>query len=125
MTDREEIIQNYIDGYNQFDVDRMVRDFDHDIVFENIQSGEVTMSLSGLPSLRAQAEQAKAYFSTRRQTIRSFKHFNDHTEIEIEYHAILAMDFPNGLKKGQPLDLVGESIFHFSGGKIIKLTDIS
>jgi hypothetical protein len=35
------------------------------------------------------------------------------------------MDFPNGLQKGQELDLTGKSIFKFSGDTIIKLTDIS
>ena len=125
MTNRETIIQNYVDGYNQFDIDKMVRDFDLGIVFENIQNGEVTMSLSGLPSFRAQAQKAKGYFSTRRQTIKSFQHSTDQTEIEVEYHAVTAMDFPNGLKKGHHLDLLGKSIFHFSGDKIVKLTDIS
>ena len=35
------------------------------------------------------------------------------------------MDFPNGLKKGQELNLIGKSIFEFDGDKIIKLTDVS
>ena len=40
MTNREKIIKNYIDGYNQFDIDKMVFDFDDNIVFENIQNDE-------------------------------------------------------------------------------------
>jgi len=81
--------------------------------------------LTGLKALRQQAEQAKNYFTTRTQTIKSFKHLGDETEIEIDYHAILGMDFPNGLKTGDELKLKGKSIFKFLNNKIIKLTDIS
>ena len=125
MKNREKIVKNYIDGYNQFDCDKMLIDFDENVVFENIQKGEITMSLIGLKALRQQAEQAKSYFTTRTQTIISFKHLGDETEIEIDYYAILGMDFPNGLKKGDELKLKGKSIFKFLNNKIIKLTDIS
>lgn len=125
MIDREKIIKNYIDGYNQFDIDKMITDFDDHIVFENIQNGETNMSLKGLTHFRQQAEQAAAYFTTRVQTIKSYKHFDTETEIEINYNAVLAMDFPNGLQKGHELNLLGKSIFVFNSEKIIKLTDIS
>jgi hypothetical protein len=60
------------------------------------------------------------------KTIKSFTHNDDETEIVINYSAVLAMDFPNGLKKGETLNLTGKSVFKFSdNSKIIKLTDIS
>lgn len=123
MIEREKIIKNYIDGYNQFDIEKMVRDFDENVIFENIRNGEADMSLSGLVAFEQQAEQAKAYFTKRSQTIKSFKHLEKESEIEIEYHAILDLDFPNGFKKGQELNLTGKSIFKFSENRIIKLTD--
>ncbi len=125
MTERESIIKNYVDGYNAFDIDKMVVDFDENVVFENIQNGETNMSLSGLTEFRQQAEQAKNYFTKRTQTIKSFSHLGNVTEIEIDYYAVLSMDFPNGLKSGQELHLKGKSIFKFFGDKVIKLTDIS
>lgn len=125
MTDREKIIQNYIDGYNQFDIDKMVADFDDKIVFENIQNGKINMTLTGLTSFKQQAEKAVTYFSKRKQTIKSIRHFENRTEIEIDYNAVLAMDFPNGLKKGQELNLSGKSIFEFEGTRITRLTDVS
>ena len=125
MTQREKIISNYIKGYNGFDVDRMVADFDERIVFENISNGEVNMSLTGLTSFRDQAEQVKSYFSARTQTIIAYKHQADETEVQIDYSAVLAIDLPNGLKKGDELKLQGRSVFRFSGDKIIKITDIS
>lgn len=125
MTDRERIIQNYIDGYNAFAIDKMVADFDDNIRFENVQSGQVTMTIEGIKSFKEQAELAKSYFTTRQQTIKEFKHRDNETEIAVDYRAVLAMDFPNGLKSGQELSLTGKSVFGFAGNKIITLTDIS
>jgi hypothetical protein len=125
MKSREEIINNYIESYNQFNDDKMVIDFAHNIVFENISNGEINMSLLGLDAFKNQAEIAKNYFTTRKQTVTSFNHEADETTIEIDYYAILNMDFPNGLKKGDELILKGKSVFKFLDNKIIKLTDIS
>ena len=126
MNEREKIIRDYIEGYNQFDVDKMVANFDANITFENIQNGEVNMSLNGLTPFLRQAEQAKSYFEKRNQNIISIRHAGDETEIDIEYIAVLAKDFPNGLKRGQRLQVVGKSVFRFSAdNKVIKLTDIS
>lgn len=125
MRNRESAVKNYIEGYNQFDIDKMVADFDQNIVFKNIQNGETNMVLTGLSEFRQQAEQAKAYFAKRTQTIKSFFHYERTTEVEIDYNAVLEMDFPNGLKRGQELNLTGRSIFEFNGDKIIQLADIS
>ncbi|MCK8143311.1 nuclear transport factor 2 family protein [Flavobacterium sp. I-SCBP12n] len=122
---REKIIQNYIDGYNEFDIEKMVRDLDDEIVFQNIQDKEMNMTLNGINAFKQQAEQAKSYFENRQQRITSTKHIDDKTEIEIEYSAVLGMDFPNGLKKGQQLEIKGKSIFVFKDNKISELTDIS
>lgn len=125
MTHRKQIISNYIEGYNRFDVSKMVKDFSDDIVFENIQNNEVSLTLHGIEEFRAQAEAATRYFSEREQKIKSFRHDNDRTEVEIAYFGILAEDLPNGMKKGQELNLNGKSVFEFRKDKIIRLTDIS
>jgi len=125
MKEREKIIQNYIDGYNQFNIEKMITDFDRCIYFENIQAGEVNMTINGLAAFKEQAEKAKSYFSSRHQRIISFKHSDNDTEVEIGYTAVLEMDFPDGLKKGQKIIFKGKSIFTFLKSKIIRLTDIS
>jgi hypothetical protein len=125
MINREKIIENYIAGYNQFDIDKMMADFDDKIVFENIQNGEVNMTLSGLNEFRNQAEEAKKYFSEREQTITFFSHSENQSEIAIDYRAVLAMDLPNGMQKGQELNLKGKSVFEFLDDKIVRLADIS
>lgn len=79
----------------------------------------------GSEAFNEQAEKAKQGFSARKQTIRCCTHQNDKTEAEIDYIGILAMDLPNGMKKGDSLRLQGRSIFKFSGDGIVKLTDIS
>lgn len=125
MNHREEIIKNYIDAYNNFDVDRMVRDFDASIRFENITAGRTTLIIEGLENFRVQAEATKKVFLKRKQTIKSFKHSKNQTEIEIIYSALVAADLPGGLRKGDTLNLVGQSVFKFAGNKIVQLTDIS
>lgn len=122
---REDIINYYIAGYNSFDPDKMIAHFDDNIIFENVQNGQVNITLNGIRAFKEQAGQSREYFSSREQTIKSFKHSHNKTEVEIDYVAVLAMDFPNGLKKGELLTLKGKSIFEFQDNKIIKLTDIS
>jgi NADPH-dependent ferric siderophore reductase len=122
---REQIINHYINAYNNFDVDEMVANMDPSIKFENMSNGEVNMTLNGLPAFIEQAEQAKTMFISRQQTIKSFKQTANQTEIDIVYHAVLAIDLPNGMKKGDELNLTGKSIFKFLGDKINELTDIS
>jgi hypothetical protein len=125
MEERESIIRNYLEGYNQFDVDKMIANFADDIVFENVSDDQITISLSGLKAFKEQAEQAKSYFSRREQKATSFEHKAKETHVAIDYSAILAMDFPNGLKKGDVLNLNGKSVFEFSGNHIVRLTDRS
>src|SRR4051812_31318091 len=115
MEQRERIIKNYIEAYNNYDIDNMLADFDDNIKFENIADGQVDMAITGIDNFREQAEQAKAIFNERKQTIRSMEHDGDRTTVEIGYSAVLAVDFPNDLKKGDVLNLVGRSIFSFRG----------
>lgn len=99
MDARTQIIKDYIKAYNAFDTDNMIRDFDEMILFENVQNGKVNLSIRGLEAFKRQADQAKDYFEKRQQTIRSVQHDINVSEIEVDYYAVLAMDFPNGLKK--------------------------
>ncbi|MFD2203087.1 nuclear transport factor 2 family protein [Shivajiella indica] len=123
---RELVIRNYINAYNAFDVHGMIKDMDTNILFENISDGQVTMSLKGIEAFRQQAEQSLSYFSSRNQSIETLVHEKDQTVVELNYRAVLAMDFPNGLKKGDQIQLRGKSIFKFSKeNKIIHLKDIA
>jgi hypothetical protein len=122
---REKIIDNYIKAYNNFDVNSMLADVDEYITFENISNGETNMTLAGIASFKEQATQAPMLFKSRQQTVTALEHSTDHTEVNIAYHAVLAIDLPNGMKAGDELNLNGKSIFKFANDKIISLTDIS
>ncbi|CAM3688879.1 nuclear transport factor 2 family protein [Sphingobacterium sp. arapr2] len=116
----------YVEAYNSMDVKNMVADFSDDIIFQNVMNGEKTMELRGIEEFKRQAIDALSYFSERQQSIESICHKQNSTEITINYKAVAAMDFPNGLKKGDEINLQGQSIFEFSAdGKIVRLTDIA
>lgn len=125
MMAREKIISDYIDAYNHFDLERMLRHLDEAVMFENISDGIVNKSLIGLIAFKEQAVETANLFSKRKQTIISWRHDEQVTEVEISFHAVLAADLPNGLEKGAELHLQGKSVFRFSGDKIIELKDIS
>lgn len=122
---REIIINHYVESYNTCHVDGMLRDMADDVHFENISDGHVNVSIKGLDAFRKQAEEAITFFSGRQQIITSMIHQEDKTEVDIEYKAMLAVDLPNGLKKGDVLQMVGKSVFTFSETQITTLTDIS
>ncbi|WP_254528942.1 MULTISPECIES: nuclear transport factor 2 family protein [unclassified Sphingobacterium] len=126
MNSREEIIKNYINGYNSFNTEMMSRDLDENLLFENISNGNVTDSLVGKQEFMNQAEQAKSFFSERHQKITAMEHFENYSEITIEYSAKLSKDLSPELNIGDSIQLDGKSIFEFSPeNKIIVLKDIS
>lgn len=122
----ENIIRNYIDAYNAFDVDEMVANFDEEIRFENISEGNSSLVLYGLAAFRDQAEKSKTYFTERKQAITSLRNIGkDRVEVNIDYAGKLAIDLPNGMLRGDTLQLQGKSVFTFRNNKIIALTDHS
>ncbi len=122
---RKNIIEHYIDSYNNFEIENMLKDLDENIVFRNIANGEVNLTTKGIAEFKAQAEQAKNLFSQREQKIIGLKFGTDEVEVEIFYNGAIAVDFPNGLKSGSKIELGGKSIFRFAGDKIIEIEDIS
>lgn len=126
LNDRTTKVFNYVEAYNNMDVENMIADFDDGIIFINVMNGEKSMELQGIEEFKKQAIEGLSYFSEREQSIESITHTYNSTEITINYRAIAAMGFPNGLKKGDEINLQGKSIFEFStDGKIVRLTDIS
>ncbi|MBC6606107.1 nuclear transport factor 2 family protein [Hymenobacter sp. BT188] len=121
----KQLVQAYIEAYNRFDVDGMVRHLHEDVVFRNIANGEVNLTTTGKESFRQQAEQAKQYFSQREQRVTDWQVEDNRVEVLVDYTAVAAMEFPNGLKPGDTLQLKGKSIFRFADGRIISIDDIS
>lgn len=121
----KQLVQDYIEAYNRFDVDGMVRHLHEGVVFRNISGGEVNLTTTGKESFRQQAEQATQYFSQREQRVTDWQVADNQVEVLINYAAVAAMDFPNGLKAGDTLQLKGKSIFQFADGQIVSIEDIS
>ena len=122
---QKQIIENYVNSYNNFDVNGMTKDLDENVVFENISNGKVDLRTEGIKEFKKQAELAKQYFKQRKQTIETLE-FNDSVvSVGIDYVAILNINLPNGMKSGDTLKLKGKSRFQFEKGKIKKLTDES
>lgn len=125
MTTAETIIRAYVDAYNAFDIDKMCSLLHDDIIFENISGEVVNLRTSGLVEFRQTAEQGKVWFSERLQTIKRIEDVGSHTVVEISFAAVVAIDLPNGLKKGDALSLEGVSHFYMTDDKISILRDFS
>lgn len=117
--------ERYLDAYNRFDVDGMMATVHQDVVFENISAGEVNATANGAEALREMAEQAKALFSSRCQTMKTFEADAEGAVITVAYEGVLACDLPNGMKAGETLRLEGRSAFAFRDGLIARIVDES
>ena len=121
----KKLVTDYIEAYNRFDVARMLAPLHDEVIFRNVAGGEVSLTTHGKAEFRAQAEQAKQYFSQREQRVTDWQIADNRVAVLIDYSAVAAMDFPNGLKVGDTLQLQGKSVFQFSDGKISAIDDIS
>ena len=119
QNEQKQIIENYVNSYNNFDVKGMIRDLDQDIVFENYTGDTLDLEIEGLDGFIKQAESATSFFKERKQTITSWQFDTDLVRITIDYEGILAVDLPNGMKSGDTLQLKG--VFRIYNLKEIKL----
>ena len=124
-TKKEEIIRQYIQAYNDFDVDSILEMLHSDIMFQNISNGEITAQTSGKSEFEALARQTTSLFKTRSQSVRSLRIQGESAIAEIDFFGVLAKDIPGGPKAGEALDLKGTSEFLFKDGLIRSLIDRS
>ncbi|UQZ37663.1 hypothetical protein C2I18_23185 [Paenibacillus sp. PK3_47] len=120
-----DIIENYLEAYNSFEIESMVNLLHKDIIFRNISNEETTTETRGIQAFRELAEQSSTMFTSRRQIITGYSVINDKAEVGIDYEGILAVDLPNGLKIGDKLHLNGMSKFEIKEGKISLIEDYS
>ena len=124
-TSRIEIVKKFIEAYNSLDVEKMMTFLHPEIVFKNISNGEEDTHITGIDEFRELAKKSLMLFKEREQKIISYTEEGDTVNVEIAYHAILAIDLPNGLKAGDSLDLNGKSKYVFKDDLIILLVDES
>ena len=120
-----QLVEAYIEAYNRFDVAGMLGPLHDEVVFKNISNGEVNLTTADKAQFRAQAEHAAHYFSEREQRITEWQMAGDEVTVLIDYRAVAAVEFPNGLRPGGRLTMQGKSVFRFENGQIISIQDIS
>jgi hypothetical protein len=123
-TKEKNLVQQYVDAYNAFDIDGMAKLLHEEVEFRNISDGEVEVETKGITEFRELAKQAEDIFSERCQSIKQFTFFPNKVEIELDFEATLAMDLM-GLKAGEKLKLQGKSIFEIKEDKLIVIEDYS
>lgn len=121
----KELVEKYIRLYNTFAIDEMLELFTENCLFENVSNSQGSLSTRGKEELRTLAKMGATAFSTRTQTVTNWVIGPQSIAVEIDYSAIVANDLPNGLKKGDCLNLKGISIYEFVGNKIHRLVDFS
>lgn len=121
----ESLIKQYIAAYNQMNVPSMMALLHDVIVFENVSNTKGITATSGKADFERLARQSLGMFRSRRQTIRSLTLGESTAAVEIEYEAVLAIDLPTGSKAGETMQLRGVTVFAFSDGKIIRISDYS
>ena len=119
------LVDHYIEAYNCKNIDDMLKNVHPQVEFKNISAGVVNASANGVAELRTLAQQSLPLFSERHQKVESLELQGSMAVVTIAFRAVVAADLPNGLKKGQVLNLSGRSEFEFQDGAILKITDIS
>ena len=125
QTLQQQIVEHYVNSYNSFDVAGMLKNLDQEIIFENMSNGVVDLRTDGIEDFRIQAEAATQYFKERAQKIVSWTYSDTTVTIMIDYTAILKINLPNGMKKGETLEMKGQSQFEFKNDRIVRILDVS
>lgn len=125
MQDPKQIIEQYVQAYNQFDIDGMLHYLHDDVIFENSSNGAVDLRLEGIDAFQAQAKTAIDLFESREQKITDWEFEENLVRIGIDYTGVIAVDLPNGVQAGDTLALQGRSTFWFKDGKIVRILDES
>ena len=122
----EIVVRDYIDAYNNLDIERMVENMAEDVSFTNVSSEEITMETNSKAEFIQQAEEATDIFSERKQSIKNIHVIDNIIEVELNYRGVIGKDVMDILKAGDIIEVEGKSVFTFNDeGLISDLKDIS
>ncbi|CAM4480849.1 nuclear transport factor 2 family protein [Paenibacillus tarimensis] len=122
---KEVLIRQYINAYNNFDVEGMLNVLHQDIVFRNYSNNVMEIETTGIEQFRQLAEQGAKLFAERRQTIDEIQTVENNMKVTVDFEGVLAADMPSGLKAGSRINLKGLSLFEFIDGRISRIEDYS
>ena len=113
----------YVDAYNRRDIEGMMACVAEDVVFEHLTNGHPTMTLTGKPAFRQQAEKSADLFSKREQILGDRTVADDVVSVKIDYSGTLAVAF-NEMAAGETIRMQSHSVFVLQDRLIAKLIDI-
>lgn len=119
------VVEAYLEAYNRFDVEGMLRLMAPSVVFENYSGGILTARTEGIDQLGSMARQSAALFSERTQTLLSYTGSDTAGTARIRFEATLAVDLEGVGGAGTRMSLEGRSDFRFAGVRISYLADFS
>lgn len=119
------IIDQYLQAYNNFNIDGMVKHLHPNVEFKNITGDEVNVYIQGLETLKMQAQDSTKLFKKREMKITKQTINGDVIINKIDFKAVFNIDIPNGPQSGELIKFKNESVFKFKGDKIISIADIS
>jgi hypothetical protein len=127
MNERDKkIIENYIDAYNNFDMNRMLENMSDNVIFQNISDGEINLETSSKMELMTQMIRTRDLFSERTQTINSIEEESGEYIVDIHFKGTWAIDMPPaGVEEGDISEMECESRFQIENGQIVRLIDVS
>ena len=121
----DDIINRYIQSYNDRDIEGMLDCVTEDVVFENISNASQSMRLEGRDQMGDVARLSGNAFSYRRQRLISLVVGEGKAAAEIEFEGKAAVDLPNGVKAGETVKIRGASFFEFRGRLLSRIADYS
>ncbi|MEL7041856.1 MAG: nuclear transport factor 2 family protein [Pseudomonadota bacterium] len=121
----EDIINRYIQSYNDRDIEGMLDCVTEDVVFENISNASQSMRLEGRDQMGEVARLSGNAFSYRRQRLISIVIGEGKAAAEIEFEGKAAVDLPNGVRAGETVKIRGASFFEFRGRLLSRIADYS
>ena len=121
----EDIINRYIQSYNDRDIEGMLDCVTEDVIFENISNASQSMRLEGRDQMGEVARLSGNAFSYRRQRLINLIIGEGKASAEIEFEGKAAVDLPNGVKAGETVKIRGASFFEFRGRLLSRIADYS
>ena len=121
----EDIINRYIQSYNDRDIEGMLDCVTEDVIFENISNASQSMRLEGREQMGEVARLSGNAFSYRRQRLINLIIGEGKASAEIEFEGKATVDLPNGVRAGETVKIRGASFFEFRGRLLSRIADYS
>ncbi len=121
----KEIISRFMSAYNSHDIDSMLKLIHPYILFKNVSSGRVNVQTVGREEFIKLIKKTAEIFKDREQKIVSYEEADDRVKVEVQYHAKVEIDQPDGKKSKDDISMHSRSEFTIKDGLIYSMIDKS